>query len=165
MTNEIATLAANIALALSFIVGLVFGIAQVRAAARDRRERLSLDALRNFQTHEFARLMQFVTSHDMPATRAELNALPVDEQVMFVEFAQQMESLGILVAEDYLSLDLVDTTLGSFVSTSWQKYQAMVMNIRAGESEPFMSEYFQWLAERIAQRMRETPRRPFYETD
>ena len=76
-----------------------------------------------------------------------------------------MESLGILVAEDYLSLDLVDKTLGSFVSTSWQKYQAMVMNIRAGESEPFMSEYFQWLAERIAQRMRETPRRPFYETD
>ena len=96
----------------------------------DRRERRNLDALRNFQTHEFARLMQFVMSRDMPTTRAELNALPVDEQVMFVEFAQQMESLGILVAEDYLSLDLVDKTLGSFVSTSWQKYQAMVMNIR-----------------------------------
>jgi hypothetical protein len=165
MTNEIAALIANIALALSFIVGLIFGIAQVKAAARDRRERLSLDALRNFQTHEFAQLMQFVMSHDMPATRGELDALPVDEQVMFVEFAQQMESLGILVAEKYLSLDLVDKTLGSFVSTSWQKYQAMVMHIRKTESEPFMAEYFQWLAERIAQRMRDTPRKAFYETD
>jgi hypothetical protein len=50
MTAEIITLLANLALALSFIVGLVFGIAQVRAAARDRKERLTLETLRNFQT-------------------------------------------------------------------------------------------------------------------
>ena len=43
MTNDIINLIANIALALSFIVALVFGIAQVRAAARDRRERLTLE--------------------------------------------------------------------------------------------------------------------------
>ena len=35
-----------LALALSFIVGLIFGIEQVRAAKRDRRERLTLEALR-----------------------------------------------------------------------------------------------------------------------
>ena len=33
MTNDIIALAANVALALSFIVGLIFGIAQVRTAA------------------------------------------------------------------------------------------------------------------------------------
>ena len=41
---------ANITLALSLVVGLVFGIAQVRAAARDRRERLTLETVRNSQT-------------------------------------------------------------------------------------------------------------------
>ena len=49
MTIEIITVIANIALALSLVVGLVFGIAQVRAAARDRRERLTLETLGNFQ--------------------------------------------------------------------------------------------------------------------
>ena len=53
MTNDIIALIANIALALSFVIGLVFGIAQVRAAARDRRERLTLETLREFQAREF----------------------------------------------------------------------------------------------------------------
>ncbi len=38
MTNDIIAMLANLALALSFIVGLIFGIAQVKAAARDRCE-------------------------------------------------------------------------------------------------------------------------------
>ena len=53
MSNDTITVIANIALALSFIVGLVFGIAQTRAAARDRRERLTLETLRELQTREF----------------------------------------------------------------------------------------------------------------
>jgi len=36
--NELIGTITNIALTLSFIVALVFGIAQVKAAARDRRE-------------------------------------------------------------------------------------------------------------------------------
>lgn len=97
MTNDIIVLAANVALALSFIVGLVFGIAQVRVAARDRRERLTLEELRNFQSREFAELMQYTNSHDMPNSPEELHALPINEQLIFMHFAQQMEMLGILV--------------------------------------------------------------------
>ncbi len=63
MTNELITFISNLALTLSFIVALVFGIAQVKAAGRDRRERLTLETLRNFQTREFAELMLFMISH------------------------------------------------------------------------------------------------------
>ncbi len=163
MTSDIIALMANLALALSFIVGLVFGIAQVRAAARDRRERLSLEALRNFQTREFAELMQYIISHDMPSSREELQALPVDEQVIFIQFSQEMEMLGILVADRLIDIDLVEKTLGSFVSTSWDKYKKMVLNVRVSQPDPFLSEYFQWLAERIDERMRDNPRSPFHE--
>ena len=76
MTTEIITLLANLALALSFIVGLVFGIAQVRAAARDRKERLTLETLRNFQTREFSELMNFVTNSDVPPTHKEWQKRP-----------------------------------------------------------------------------------------
>jgi hypothetical protein len=162
MTNDLIALLANIALALSFIVGLIFGIAQVRAAARDRRERLTLEALNNFQTREFAELMQYINSRELPATAEELKALPVNEQVIFIQLAQQMETLGILVAEHYINLDLVDKVLGSFVFTTWEKYKKMVLNLR--ETDPFLSEYFQWLAERINERLRENPRKPFYQT-
>jgi hypothetical protein len=50
MTPEIIAICANLALTLSLIVAIIFGIVQVRIAARDRRERLTLDTLRRFQT-------------------------------------------------------------------------------------------------------------------
>ena len=163
MTETIAVLA-NIALTLSLIVGLIFGIAQVKAAARDRKERLTLETLRNFQTREFAELINFINTNDMPATREEMNALPHKDQVSFIQFAQQMESLGILVAEKFIDIDLVDKTLGSFVTTSWQKYKTLFIDIREKQPDPFLGEYFQWLAEQIDERMKKDPRKPFFES-
>jgi hypothetical protein len=161
MTNDLINLIANIALALSFVIGLVFGIAQVKAAARDRRERLTLETLRNFQTREFAELMLYIINNKFPTSSKEMELLPVDERIMFIQFAQQMESLGILVAERLINIDLVDKTLGSLVTTAWDKYKTMMLGMR--DRDPFLGEYFQWLAERIDERLRENPRKPFYE--
>lgn len=165
MTNEIITFIANIALTLSFIVALVIGIAQVRAAAKDRQERLTLETLRNFQTREFAGLIHYITTVTMPANRKRLLALPVEEQIMFIQFAQEMESLGILVAERLINIDLVDKTLGSLVTTAWEKYKTMFTDMREKQPDPFLGEYFQWLAERIDERLRLNPRKPFHITD
>ena len=163
-TNDIITLIANASLALSFIVALVFGITQVRVAARDRRERLTLETLREFQSREFAELINYINAHDMPSTREEMRALPANDQIIFIQLAQEMESLGILVAERLINIDLVDKTLGSFVTSSWEKYKKVFLDIREKNSDPFLGEYFQWLAERIDERMRENPRKPFHET-
>jgi hypothetical protein len=164
MSSEFITLLANLALTLSFIVAVIFGIAQVQQASRDRRERLTLETLRTFTTREFAELIQYVNSSKVPETNQQLRALPPNEQVMFIQFAQIMESLGQLVYDKYINLDLVDKTLGSFVTTSWEKYKTMFFDIREKAPDPYLGEYFQWLAERIEERMRENPRKPFYKT-
>ena len=164
MTNEIITVIANLALTLSFLVALVFGIAQVRVAARDRRERLTLETLRNFQTHEFAQLMLYITSQNMPSNYDEWKTLPADDRAILIQFAQEMESLGILVAERLINIDLVDKTLGSFVATSWERYKTMYLDMREKMPDPFLGEYFQWLAEQIDERMKQNPRKPFFET-
>jgi len=163
--NEIIGTITNIALTLSFIVALVFGIAQVKAAGRDRRERLTLDTLRNFQTREFAELINYVSSHDMPSSREQMEALPTNDQIIFIQFGQQMESLGMLVAERLIDIDLVDKTLGLFVINAWQKYKKMFIEIRIAQPDPFLGEYFQWLAEQLEERMRLDPRKPFYQTN
>ncbi|HTB25386.1 MAG TPA: hypothetical protein VK711_08435 [Puia sp.] len=164
MTSDVISVIANLALALSFIVGLIFGIVQVRAAARDRRERLTLETLREFQTREFVELLHYVSFHDLPSNREGMMALPPDERTLLIQFGQEMESLGILVAERLINIDLVDKTLGSFVITSWEKYKAMFLDIREKQPDPFLGEYFQWLAEQIDERMRSNPREPFYKT-
>ncbi len=160
--TDFITMIANLALALSFIVGLIFGIAQVRTSARDRRERLTIQTLHEFQTREFVELIHFINYREMPASREEMMGRPVNEQTILIQFGQEMESLGILVAERLINLDLVDKTLGSFVITSWEKYKPLFLDIREKQPDPFLGEYFQWLAERIDERMRLNPRKPFY---
>jgi len=164
MTNEIIALIANLALALSFVVGLVFGIAQVKAAARDRKERLTLETLRNFQTREFAELMFNINAYNIPPTFEEWRKLPASDQIMFLQFTQEMESLGLLVAEQFINIGLVDKTLGTFVTNSWDKFKKVILDIRGKQTDPFLCEYFQWLAERLNERMQLNPRKPFHET-
>ena len=161
--NDTIALLANVALTLSLVVGVVFGIAQVRAAGRDRKERLTLESLRHFQTREFSELMHFIIYQSFPSTQKEFRKRPAKEQVFYLHFAQEMESLGILVAEGLIDIDLVDKTLGSFVTTAWSKYKTVFADIRQRQPDPFLGEYFQWLAERIEERLRDNPRKPFYE--
>lgn len=152
---------ANIALAVSVIVALIFGVAQVKAAERDRRERLTLEVLRQFQTREFAELIHFVSRTELPKTSDEMQNRPPTDQIYMIQFSQQMETLGMLVAERLIDIDLVDKTLGSFVTTSWEKYKVLFTDIRVNQPDPFLGEYYQWLAECIERRMRENPRQPF----
>lgn len=158
--SDIITLLANVSLALTFLAGLIFGIAQVKAAARDRRERLTLETLRAFQTREFAELMVFVNSSRFPKDRQESSALDSRDTALMLEFSQKMESLGILVAEGLVDIELVDKTLGTYVTKTWNKYKAFIVPIR--ERDPYLNEYYQWLSDRMEERQAASPRVPFY---
>ena len=162
MNTDFIAAIANVSLALSLIVAVIFGISQSRSAARDRKERLTLETLRAFHTREFAELIMHINQHKLPATQKELYALPEPEQAKFIQFGQEMESIGLLVAEKYINIDLVDKTLGSFVTSAWQKYKPVFEDIREKNPDPFLGEYFQWLAESIDDRMRNIPRQPFH---
>ena len=94
MSNELVTLIANIALTLSVIVAVIFGIAQVKNTAKDRRERLTLDTLRSFQTREFAEILHFINNAKIPASQEEWLNWPDKDQIVFIHMAQQMESTG-----------------------------------------------------------------------
>lgn len=164
-TLDMITLIANISLALSFIIALIFGISQVKAAARDRKERYTLDTLRNFQSKEFAELLYYIISRSLPHTMSEWRKMPAQEQINFIQFSQEMEALGLLVAERFVNLDLVDKTLGAFVVSSWEKFKPAITDMREKQPDPYLNEYWQWLAEQISKRMEKETRPPFHETN
>jgi hypothetical protein len=64
------------------------------------------------------------------------------------------------VAEGLIDLNLVDKTLGSFVTMAWDKYKLMFLPMR--KTDPFIGEYFEWLAKQIQDRLNNNPRKPFY---
>lgn len=161
---ELATIVGNLAIALSVVVAVVVGIAQARAAARDRKDRLAMEAIRSFQTREFAEHMHHLRIAEPPRTAQEFYALPSAEQVTFIQFAQQVEMLGLQVAEGAIDLDLVERTLGDFIGSAWGKYEAALRDLRRTIPDPYLGEYFEWLAFRLQQHMRERPRVPMHET-
>ncbi len=165
MALTIITVIGNIALVLSAIVALIFGIAQVKQAERNRRERLTIDVLHDFQTREFIELFNYVyrEKEQFPQTTDDLRDLPEKERLMFFQLLQQMESLGILVAEGFLDVDLLDKSLGSFITTAWKRYKPAVRLMREGDR--FTAEYFQTLAEEMHERTKKNPRKPFHEME
>jgi hypothetical protein len=164
MSNQLVALIANIALTLSVIVAVIFGIAQVKTAAKDRRERLTLDTLRGFHTREFVEIMLYVYQTKIPATQEEWLKWPKEDKIIFAHIGQEMETLGLLLAERLINIDLVDKTLGSFVTVAWENCKPLILDLREKTNDPFMSEYFQWMAEQLDKRMKEKPRKPFFET-
>src|ERR1700751_5101264 len=139
MNSDIITFIANLALTLSFIVALIFGIAQVRVAARDRKERFTLGRLEAFQSHEFAELIYTINNLKTLTHWKDMESMSKEDQVKFIQFSQQMETLGLLVAEKLINMDLVDKTLGSFVTTSWDKFKLMFLDAREKIPDPYLA--------------------------
>ena len=158
--ENIVTLVSDVSLTLTLIVTAIFGIAELRASERERRERFALDYLATFQSRDFAELLQYVTSKGIPTTVKDLRELPENEQVIFIQLSQQMESLGLLVASKLISIGLIDRTLGSYVTLTWKKYETLFKVIR--EHDPYQGEYFQWLSDQLEKNQRDNPRQPFY---
>jgi hypothetical protein len=163
MSAEFITELANLALTLSLIVAVIFGIAQINAAKKDRRERLTLETLRNFQSREFAEFILFITTAKFPQSQKEWLSWAEEEKVKFIQIGQEMESLGILLADKLIDIDLLDKTLGSFIMTAWEKFKPMIFELREKNPDPYLAEYFQWMAEQIDKRMKENPRKPFFQ--
>jgi hypothetical protein len=151
---------ANISLALSLLVALVFGVLQFRAAARDRRERLTMETLREFQSREFAAKINMIRLSGPPDAVDKLSERPPEEQIEILQLAQEMESLGLMVEERLIDLDLVEKSLGSFVVDAWKRYAPLMRTGR--DRDPYLGEYFEWLAVRLEERMRTQPRVPAY---
>jgi len=161
-TESTAIVIGNGAIALSFLAAVVFGISQVRAANRDRRERLTVATVQAMQTRSMAEHFQRLGSIELPSTFDGVNSLPPDEQVSIIHYAQQMEMLGLMVYDGMLELDLVERTLGDDVALSWEKYKSFTYDRR--RDDPYLNEYFEWLADRLARYMQANPRAPAYTT-
>ncbi len=59
-----------------------------------------------------------------------------------------------------IELSLVERTLGDYVAYSWERYKPFTYDGR--RADPYMNEYFEWLAHRLEEYMRNNPRQPAY---
>lgn len=88
---------------------------------------------------------------DAPA-KAEFDALPEIDQVDVTALLATWESLGILVFNHEIPLQMVDDFYSGTLQQSWRKLQRYVEELREATARPTRWEWFQWLAERMQER-------------
>jgi hypothetical protein len=139
---------ANLATSVAVIVAVVFGLAELRRATRDRRDRAAVEIVRSIQTQEsfraVGRIMNLPDDADPELIRSD--AATVDA-AMLVYFACEM--LGSMVYERVVDLHTLDRMVGGWVRATWVRLRRWVESERVEDRNPNVGEWWQWLYEQL----------------
>lgn len=147
---DVSTIA-NLATAIAVVVGLVFGILEVRHARQEREERASFEVLHAIMTSHWIDSAPIVRSLDEALTPEQLQAdrtlLQAAHSVAFI-----LEAMGYAVYKRIVRLETVDELVGGSVRVAWRKLQPYAEHERRRTGSQKSWEWFQWLAERLDER-------------
>jgi hypothetical protein len=139
---------ANVATAAAVIIGVVFGMAEIAHARRDREDRAAFEVVHAMLTPEWMRSVILVQSLPDGVTRSELEAEPRK-----LEAAQSvsviLETLGYSVCRRLVPIEVADDLLGGIIRVGWRKLRAFIEDERARSGSQKTFEWFHWLAERL----------------
>jgi hypothetical protein len=146
----------------AIILGIIFGILNLRNFQKMRKREAAILMLNSFQTSEFVRglLLVFDLSDDI--SKADIDALQKDDYLALYILLGTWERLGILVYRNEIPLDLVDDAFSGPILISWRKLQKFVEQFRENVQRNTGFEWFQWLAERMIEREQTTSAIPAY---
>jgi hypothetical protein len=144
---DLSTLA-NVATALTVIVGVAFGLLEARRIRRDREERAALEAVHALLTPAYMDSFLLVQTIRDGATVSEIQSDPKTLQAAR-SVGLVIEGLGFAVFERIVPLSIIDNFASGSVRVSWRKLRPYVEfeRQRTGSQKSF--EWFQWLAEQL----------------
>jgi hypothetical protein len=144
---DLSTLA-NVATALTVIVGVAFGLLEARRIRRDREERAALEAVHALLTPAYMDSFLLVQTIRDGATVSEIQSdqktLQAARSVGIV-----IEGLGFAVFERIVPLRIIDNFASGSVRVSWRKLRPYIEYERQRTGSQKTFEWFQWLAEQL----------------
>jgi len=145
------------------IIGIVFGIQNIRQFQASRRRESAVVMLNSFQTGDFVKGLLRIFDLPDNVSRQELHSLPEDQFLAIYTVIGAWERLGVLVYRHEIDLELVDDAYSGPILQSWQKLEAYIREFRAHLQRDTAFEWFQWLAERMLERETGAQPVPAYE--
>lgn len=142
---------------IALIIGVAFTAVQVHHLRVERGREATLELVHSFETPEFAKAIYLLSSIPEGLSREELEEhLGRDMESIYL-LLTTWESLGILVFQGEVSLDLVDDFFSGPLVLSWSRLGEYVLGTRRELERETYNEWFQWLAERMEERESSSP--------
>jgi hypothetical protein len=133
---------ANVATALTVLVGVAFGLVEMRRARRDREERAAFAAVQAFMTPEWMSSPMIVHSIPKGTTAEQLQNDPRMLEAC-LKIATIMEGIGYSVYARIVPLSVAADLIGGTARIAWQNFRpfAELERTRAGTQKSW--EWFQ----------------------
>lgn len=132
-------------------VGVVFGLFQLRQLTIQREIQVGLELLRTFQVPRVAEAQHALHSLPEGLTEEQLRNELGDQYEAVMSMLAMLESLGPLVAQGHLPIEMYAEQYRRITVISWKKIRPYVEN-RRRDGWPNLFEWVQWLAERMEDR-------------
>jgi hypothetical protein len=148
---------ANLINAAAVTAGVIFAAVQIREFRRQRRRQSMYTLVQTFQGAEFAKALHRIISlpDNLDAAGVRAHVGPEgEESIYFV--TTTWETIGVLVFQKEITLDLVDDFFSGPIVISWRKLARYLEEIRKERNRDTLFEWYQWLAERIMERETKT---------
>lgn len=162
--NHLSTLA-NMAEILGVIIvigGLFFAVLQMRQIRQQRRELAAIELFRFFGNPKFTQAYQIVLHlpDGLSAEEIRTKQANLEDAVMLI--SSTMENIGVMTFQRIVPFVIVNNLIGSSVIILWRKLENWAIALRDELGDEAAFEWFQWLAERLADYQPHDPR-PAYE--
>ncbi|MCI0520832.1 MAG: DUF4760 domain-containing protein [Chloroflexi bacterium] len=144
------------------IIGIVFGIQNIRQYQAARKRESAILLLNSFQTSDFVRGLLYIFDLPENAGKEQIDGLPEDHFLAIYMVLGAWERLGVLVYRREIELVLVEDAYSGTIVLSWQKLARYITEFRSHLQRDSAFEWFQWLAERIIERETRAQPAPAY---
>lgn len=145
--DEIAVLVEAVA-AIAVVIGLIFGLIQLRQAVRNRRDLAAVDIVRTVQTQEVRLAIRKI--FDLPFD-ADPELVRSDPEMISAALAvdSACEMWGCMVFEGVVHHRMVDRMVGGWIRGSWERLRVWVQSEREIANNHNIGEWWQWVYEVI----------------
>ncbi|HEX5721973.1 MAG TPA: hypothetical protein VFZ06_04400 [Acidimicrobiia bacterium] len=130
------------------VVGVIFGLLQVRQALQARRDYAAVEVVRSVQAQEVQDAVDRILRLPKDADPEVIRSDPALSQAAnLVYFAAEM--FGSIVYEGVVELHTLDRMVGGWVRATWQRLRRWVEAERVDKQTPNVAEWWQWLYEML----------------
>lgn len=141
---------ADIIGAFLVITGVIFGVIQIRYYRAERHENATMEIMRTFQTVEFTSALRMINQYQSDCRRSAQTTVTPELQEAMLLITTSLESIGLMVYRRLVPFRLVQQLMGGTIQAAWVILRDYVELTRETTGRPSVYEWFQWLAEQLA---------------
>lgn len=155
---DLTTLAnlARIIGTIAVISGIIFGLLQIRHYQKQRRDVAAVQLVNSFQNPDFNKALRRIWSLPDDTSITKIRELGDEWEEAAFQVGMTLEAIGVLVYRRIVPLPILDELMGDAILILWKKLSAWVEYLRVEQKRDSAYEWFQWLADRLAETNRRT---------